>query len=159
MGLMDKAREREPDFKKPDVGQFIPEDAQDAVSRVVAAGMKIMYSPETRDDLVAEVQREEPIPQKMAQSVTGLMLTLDSQSKGGIPMRAMFPAAMELLGEAAEVLSAAGQRVTQADYNDAAGLMFVLMAKKMGAADGDIEATLKQAAGGGEPAPQEPEMA
>jgi hypothetical protein len=139
-------------FKRPDISQFTPPAMQDIVQRIAAAGMKIMYSPDMRQELMKEVQRDVPVPQKLAEAVVGLMLTLDQKAQGGIPAQAIFPAAMELLGEAAEVLSAAGQQVTQQDYNDAARMMFVLIARKMGAKDDQIMGAAQQIAGGGAPA-------
>lgn len=148
MALMQKARLLESaKFKKPDISGFVPPEARDAVDRVVAAGQKLMYSPDMRQELQAEVQRDAPPAQKMAESVTGLLLTLDKQSQGGIPMAALFPAAMELMGEAAEVLAAAGQPVTQTDYNEAAQQMFVMISRKLGIDDEQIMGAAEQAAG------------
>lgn len=151
-------------FKRPDISQFVPPEQADAVQRIAAAGMKLMYSPQMRQELMQEVHRQVPVPQKLAEGVVGLMLTLDKQSQGGIPAQALFPAAMELLGEAAEVLSAAGQQVTQQDYNDAARLMFVLIARKLGAKDNQIMGAAQKIAGGqpdvgagGTGAPPEPD--
>lgn len=147
------------DFERPDIEAFIPEEAKDAVARVVAAGIKLMTSPQMRDDVQQEIQREAPMPQKLAEATTGLMLTLDKQSQGGIPVAAMFPAAMELLGEAAEVMVAAGQPVTQADYNEAAQMMFVMIGKRMGATEEQMMGAAEQAIGqggaqeGAEPSP------
>lgn len=155
--LLQAARDRAPGFTKPDIQAFIPPDQQDAVARVVAAGQKLMYSPDMRDELMAEVEREGPPAQKMAEAVTGLLLTLDGQAQGGIPLPAMFPAAMELLGEAAEVLNAAGQAVTQNDYNEAAQTMFVLIARKLGADDEQIMQGAQQAMAGGEAVAMEAE--
>lgn len=143
-------------FQRPDIGQFIPEESKDAVARVVAAGMKLMYSPQMREEVQKEIQREAPVGQKLAESVTGLVLTLDQQARGGIPMEAIFPAAMELLGEAAEVLTAAGETVTQADYNDAAQRMFVLIGQKLGATEEQLMGAAEQAVSGGQPAQQAP---
>lgn len=151
--LMQKARLLESaKFKKPDISGFIPPEAKDAVDRVVAAGTKLMYSPDMRQELQAEIDRDVPPAQKMAEAVTGLILTLDKQSQGGIPVQALFPAAMELMGEAAEVLAAAGQPVTQEDYNEAARQMFVLLGRKMGATDEQLMQGAEQIAGqaGGE---------
>lgn len=120
-------------FKKPDVSQFVPPELADAVDRVVAAGHKIMYSPDMREELRAEVQRDAPTPQKLAEAVVGLLLTLDKQAKGGIPNGALFPAAIKLLGEGADLLSAAGQAVSQEDFNEAARMSFVLIGTKLGA--------------------------
>lgn len=153
MALMKKARLLESaKFQKPDISQFIPPEAKDAVDRVVAAGTKLMYSPDMRQELQAEIERDVPPAQKMAEAVTGLILTLDKQSKGGIPVQALFPAAMELMGEAAEVLAAAGQPVTQEDYNEAARQMFVLIGRKLGASDEQLMQGAEQIAGqaGGE---------
>lgn len=135
-------------FKRPSTAQFVPPDQKDAVDRISAAGMKIIYSPSMREELKAEVARDVPAAQKMAEAVVGLMLTLDKQTQGGIPMPALFPAALDLLGESAEVLIAAGQPVTQADYNEAAQMMFVLMARKLGAKDEEIMGAVEKMAGG-----------
>lgn len=158
MALMQSAADRKakaPRFKRPNVEQFIPEQARDAVQRVVAAGMKVMYAPEMRQEIIKEVQSDAPTAQKMAESVTGLMLMLDRKSQGGIPLQAIFPAAMELLGEAGEVLSAAGEPVTQADYNEAAQMLFINIGRKLGASDEQMMGAAQQAAGSAEPEPGE----
>lgn len=134
-------------FKRPDISKFVPQGMEDVVARVSAAGQRIMYSDQMRDELRAEVQRDAPVAQKMAESVVGLLLTIDKQTQGGIPEGALFPAGLDLLGEAAEVLTKAGQQVTQEDYNEAARMMFVLMAKKLGIKDDQIMGAAAQAAG------------
>lgn len=142
-------------FNKPDPSAFIPKGAEDAVQRVVAAGMKTMYAPAMRKQLLNEINRQVPVPQKLAEGVVGLVLSLDKQTQGGIPQTAIFPAILMLLGEAAELLINAGQRVTQDDYNTAAQQAFVLYARKMGAKDEDIMGELRrQQAGLGGGAPQ-----
>jgi len=160
--LMQRAQERAPQeqtqgFKKPDPSTFIPKGQEDAVERVVAAGLKTMYAPGMREELQNEVNRDVPVPQKLAEGVVGLVLTLDKQTKGGIPMPAIFPAILMLLAEGAEVLNAAGQPVTQEDYNEAAQLAYVLWARKMGAKDEDIMGQLEQQVAGGQGAPQAPQ--
>jgi hypothetical protein len=140
--LMQRAQSRQTesappagDFKRPDIKALIPPEQADAVQRIVAAGMKIMYSPGMREELAAEVKRDAPVPQKMARGVVGLMMTMDKQSKGGLPAGALFPAMLELMGEAAETLTAAGQEVTQEDYNEAVRMGVVLIAQGLGAKD------------------------
>lgn len=142
-------------FKKPDPSTFIPKGQEDAVQRVVAAGLKTMYAPGMRQDLMNEINRDVPIPQKMAEGVVGLVLTLDKQTKGGIPMPAIFPAVLMLLAESAELLTNAGQAVTQEDYNEAAQMAYVLFARKMGAKDEQIMGELQKRVGGGEMEPGE----
>ena len=66
----------------------------------------------------------------------------------GLPVAAIFPAELELLVEAAGVAKAAGQNVSQQDYNDAAMMMAVLPAQKMGAKDEEIMGEAQKWAGG-----------
>lgn len=145
-GIIDKARESRA-FKRPDIGSFIPPELKDAVARVSAAGQRLMYSPDMRDELLQAVQSEAPVPQKMAENVAGLILTLDSQSSKGIPEGAIFPAALDLLAEAAEVLTEAGTKVTTEEYNEAARMLFVILGRKLGIPDEQLMATAEQAAG------------
>jgi len=157
MAILDQARQRAA-FQPPDPSTFVPPEQKDAVDRVVAAGQRIMYAPDMRQELLAEVKSKEPIPIKLAKAVTGLMLTLDQQSKGGIPQQALFPAALELLGEAATVLTKAGQQVTQDEYKEAARAMFVLMGHKLGLSQDEIMQGAQQALDGqGADAENDPE--
>lgn len=142
------------DFQMPDWRAFTPPEQMDAVERILAAGVKTMYAPAMRDELKQAVQSDAPMPQKLAENTAGLLLTLDKQSKGGIPIPALFPAAMALLGEAAEVVKAAGQDVGQEDFNDAALLLYALLGKKLGASDEQLMQSATQMAGQGGQAPQ-----
>lgn len=146
MGLADKAAAAAPadsggtgePFKKPDISSVIPPEVKDVVDRVVAAGMKIMYSPAARDDLMKAVQSTDPLPKTLAMNITGLMLMIDQKAgKSGIPPQAIGPASMELLGDACELMSQS-KPVTMDDYKSAAQMMFVLIGKKLGASDADI---------------------
>jgi hypothetical protein len=129
--LLQKAQARAPEAPKKDWASFAPPQARDAAQRIVAAGMRLMYSPAMRDELSAAVQSEAPPAQKLAENVVGLMLVLDKQSNGQMPVDAMFPAAMGLLSEASEILGATGQKVTADVFQEAAARMVGLMAQKI----------------------------
>lgn len=150
--LMQQAQEQEPaagTFKKPDIGQFVPDGIKDAVARVIAAGHRILYGQEMAQEVQAAIDSPDPVPKKLADNTAGLLLTLDQQSQGGIPEAAIFPAGMELLGEAAEVLQAAGQTVTQEDYNEAARMLYVTLGQKLGLGEDQLMGAAQQAVGGG----------
>lgn len=132
-------------FKKPDITQFVPPNLKDVVDRVVAAGVKVMYSPQMKEQVQQAIESQQPVPQKLAENVTGLLLTLDKQTPSGIPQEAIFPVGVELMGEAAEVLQTAGQDVTQGDFNDAMQMMYVLVGKKLGATDEQLMQGASQA--------------
>lgn len=159
MKRAEKAAPKGAKFTAPDVSQFVPPEIQDQVQRVVAAGVKFIYSPQMREQVQKEIARDVPLPQKLAEATLGLMLSLDQQTKGGIPQAALFPAGMNLLGEAGEILSAAGQPVDQDAYNEAARILFVQMSKKLGMSDDDIMTVAAQAAGKGGQAAAAPEEA
>lgn len=142
-------------FTRPDISKSIPAEQQDAVGRIVASGMRVMYAPEMKSRVLEVVKSQEPIPKKLAESVVGLMLMLDQRAKGGLPIEALPYAAVELLGEAAELLSAANQPVSDEDFKTAATMTVWLTARKMGATDEQVMAGLQQ---GGAPAAQEPAM-
>lgn len=151
-------------FEKKDISGAIPPEIKDAVDRIVAAGIKMMYAPATRKQLMASVQSQEPVPKKIAEAVTGLLLVLDQKAQGGqqapgappmpgappqapqqpgqggqgLPAQAIFPAGYELAAEAATVLVKAGQPVTQDDFNGAIQMLYVLISKKMGGTDEQI---------------------
>lgn len=138
-------------FKRPNTAQFVPPEMKDAVDRIVAAGIKMAYSPQMADERQQFLEGQEPAGQRMAQTVAGLLLTLDQQAKGGLPVGAIFPAGVELLGEAAEMLSKAGQPVSQEDFNDGARQLFVIVGQKLGGTPDQIMQAAGQAAGEGEP--------
>lgn len=145
-------------FTKPDITSAIPPEQVDAVNRIAAAGMKMMYSPGMRDELKAAVNSPEPTPKVLAENVTGLMLTIDQKAgNGGIPPEAIMPAAVELLGDAADMMVKAGRPVSQEDFKTAMQMLFVMMSKKMGMDDAAIMDTANkslppdQQVGGGAP--------
>lgn len=146
------------DFTPKDPREFVPEESRDAVDRVVAAGMKLLYSAEMEDERQEAIQSPQPVAKKLADNITGLMLTLDQQSKGGIPQAALFPAAVMLLNEAGQMLIQAGQKVTQDDYNESMQILYVQIGKKLGATDDQLMTAAQEALakkGGGE-APVDP---
>jgi len=138
-------------FKRADVASKVPPDLKDAFDRTVAAGMKFMYAPEMRQKVLEEIQRDAPVPQQLAESTVGLLLTMDGKSQGGIPEQVLYLAGMELLGEAAEILVQAGKPVTQENYDDGLNLMFVLIDKKRGVDPKQtMDSATKAVQGGGE---------
>lgn len=154
-------------FEKKDISSAIPPEAKDAVDRIVAAGMKIMFNPATRQHMMQGIQSKEPVPKKIAENVTGLLLLVDQKAKQAgqtLPGPAIFPAAYELAAQAGEVLVKAGQPVSHEDFNSAVQLLYVMIGKKMGGTDEQIMgaaakhvegAVADEGAAAGEPVPPE----
>lgn len=137
-------------FKAADISKAIPPQYADAVQRIVAAGMKIMYSPASRQDLMAAVKSPDPLPKVLAENITGLMLTLDKHAGGsGLPPPAVMPAAYELLADAGALMVKAGRNVSQQDFTSAVQLMYVMISKKQGMNNDQIMDTAAKAVPGG----------
>lgn len=146
--LMQQARQvKAKGFTPPDWKQFTPPELVDTVERVHAAGVRLLTSPEMREEVQKAIQSHDDMATKLADNTVGLLLTLDQKSQGGIPVAALFPCAMALLAEAAEVMTASGQPVTQEEWNDAALRMFVVIGKKLGGSDEQIMQSAEQAFG------------
>jgi hypothetical protein len=97
---------------------------QDAYSKTVIAGMKILYSPETSDGIVKMLQAGADDPAKaLANTVSTIITQLDEKAKGAIPEGVILPASAELLGLTAELADKAGaftadkNTITQAMQN------------------------------------------
>lgn len=81
---------------------------QNAFQRIVAAGLKIMYSPQTRQ-LLQNQMRQHGEPTEIAgEGVAKLIAIAYKESRGTMPMKAAIPAAQVLLCEALDFMAKAG---------------------------------------------------
>ena len=81
---------------------------EEKVHRVVLAGMKLMYSPETFKMLLSGITKQAPIPQKLAMEVAGVMHLIDQKSQSGLTPDVVAPASVLLLFELAEFMRQSG---------------------------------------------------
>lgn len=123
----------------------LPDALKDPVNRVVTAGMKILYSPESRATIMQIYQQIVQggfQPQQIANGMTHLMSMIVAGSRGKAPMPALYPAAVILLTYVLEDLQKKGLQVT----DDLVKTVGSMMAQK-----------LKQTfGGGGSPTPPAP---
>ena len=90
--------------------QHVPPELRAPVERLVLAGKKVMFGPETNEMAMAEVDRHEDGPGAgAAVGVAALMSQLLTRVKGAMPVPAIVPAALILLMEALEFLGEAGR--------------------------------------------------
>lgn len=139
--------------------EAIPPNLRDAFERVVLAGMKVMYSPET-EELVSEAMNAPgEVWKKLGEGVAGLMMLLDKQSGKGIPQDVIIPAAIELVSEAADHMNQTGQAVSPDDLKTATQYAAILIAKKFGANDEQITGMFGGQQSGGQQDAQVPQSA
>lgn len=89
----------------------IPQQAlsmQEKTQRIVMAGMKVMYSPETSKMLTEGMTSDAPMPQKLAMEVAGVMKIVHDKTANGLPPETVAPAAMMLLFELAQFMQQSG---------------------------------------------------
>jgi hypothetical protein len=82
----------------------IPPELQEAYERTVIAGMKVMFSKESHQFMLKEIQKPGDMGDKLGQSVAGLMLMLFKESNQSMPPQVIIPAGLELLMQAADFL-------------------------------------------------------
>jgi CheY-like chemotaxis protein len=99
----------------------------DQYERLVAAGMKVMYAPETRNVVQKYLSGPEEPVTKAVKGVMSLLGLLTQKSKTKIEMDVLMPVAMTLMVEALDVLSQKGDIEFTPDVVAQAMSMFVEM--------------------------------
>lgn len=86
----------------------VPPELMGAFQRIVTAGLKVMYSPQTRQMLASQLKQQGDPSEIVGQGIAKLMAILYQQSKGTMPMKAAIPAAQVLTCEAIDFAAKAG---------------------------------------------------
>lgn len=97
-----------------EIAETLPKQFHEAFARVVKAGMKVIFSPDTHDDVIELIsQNEGNIGEAMGQQIAGLMAMLYQKSNQTMPGEVIVPAGIYLLAEAEEFLeSVTGEEIT-----------------------------------------------
>lgn len=97
-----------------EIAESLPKEFHEAFARVVRAGMKVIFSPETHDDVVEMLsQNQGDIGVAMGQQLASLMVMLYEKSNKTMPGEVIVPAGIYLLSEAEEFLEqVTGEEIT-----------------------------------------------
>lgn len=121
------------------VRSTIPPQFRVAVQKLVLAGQKIMYDPQTHHLMVQALQSDSDPAHAVGMGVTQLMTMMWVQSKGTIPLPAMIPAAILLTCEALDFCEQTKLLKPDADMvGNAVQIVVSYMMQKMGIKPGDI---------------------
>lgn len=93
------------------------------LQRIVVAGMKVMFAPQTRHMLQQALQGSSPIGVKVGQGVAGLLGLLQQESQGSLPKNLLIPAGMVLCVHACEFLDQSGAQLGDKDVGVAIDAM------------------------------------
>jgi hypothetical protein len=130
------------------MSQSIPTNFQEAFAKVVTAGMKVMFSEETHDLMIDQLNQEGDVGQIAGESIAGLMLLLFQKSNETMPIEVIIPSGVYLLGEAADFI----EKVTQVEMTPdiiatATQVMMEQIATKFGVDPSKLLAAAEQAKG------------
>jgi len=95
-----------------------PEDVQ-SLKKIVAAGMKVMFSKETHQYMTEMLDKEGEISGKLGYGIGELMGVLFQESKGRIPGQLIMPAAAILLVNACEFIERTGEEMNMDIFSEA----------------------------------------
>lgn len=125
----------------------LPDQAKDGVHRIILAGRKIMYAPETKEIIENELSQNIPDWQKLGESIAGLMVIIDGQAQGKIPSAFIVPSAIQLTFDAADFLQESGRMdLNDEDVAQATIYVSILLLKKMRVPDEQIMQMAQQLA-------------
>ncbi|MBK8772473.1 MAG: hypothetical protein IPM06_18905 [Rhizobiales bacterium] len=121
----------------PQDGGNIPPNApqmdpalKEAFQKVVMAGLKIMYAPQTRETLASSLSQDQPIADVVASNVAGLMRIMDDKSGGKIPRQVIIPAAVVLMQDLFKFVAESGiAQPTEDDATQALQKLVVTLAQ------------------------------
>lgn len=136
----------------------LPPQFRVAVQRIVLAGMKVMFSPETHHLMLQAIQTDSDPAHAVGMGVTQLLTLLWKESKGTMPIPALVPAGILLCCEGLDFMEKSGMiKVTPDIVDNAVQTVTAYMMQKLGYTPQDM-ARIAQApgAGGGQSPQQSP---
>lgn len=156
----DEGSENAAEASKAQIEAHIPPQFQAPVERLVLAGMKAMFHPESHQLMLDELRAQgDDLGKGAAVGIAALMSQLLARVKGQLPQPAIVPAALILLMEALSFLDEAGQLEATPDVvaeatQDLAGYLM----QKLGLTPDKVkeaQAVFAQQGGMGGPMPDE----
>jgi hypothetical protein len=123
----------------------MPPELQEAYERVVIAGMKVMFSKESHDFMLRQLQQGGSLGEKLGKGVAGLLLVLFKQSNETMPPQVIIPAGVELVAQAADFLKEAGmEQPTNDDIGQGIQIMISIILEKFGVQPEQMQQMLNQ---------------
>jgi len=126
---------------------------QQAMERIIIAGMKVMFDKQTHKLMLTELDGPGDMVTKLAEATTKLMILLFKHSNGTMPPDLIIPAGGVLMAKACEFLNQSCETVTEDQFRQALTAMTKLIMKVAGAKDG-VQAPTQAPIGAKPPAQQ-----
>ena len=114
-------------------GMKIPPQFQEMYTRVVIAGMKVMFSDQSHHLMEQELKHPGTIAEKLGRGIAGLMLLLYKHSNKTMPPQIMIPVGMELMMHAVDYYRQTDKiTITDQDIGEATQTMVALLMHSAG---------------------------
>jgi hypothetical protein len=127
---------------------------KNSFERIIAAGLKFMYSKETHDEMVGILNAKRPPEINVGDGVGKLMGILWNEGKGTLPMQAYMPAAAVLLCEGMDFAEKAGKiQVTPQTLAAATKECYAIVLRQFGVTPEKMQQMLAQQGKGGQGMP------
>lgn len=128
----------------------IPKNLQEAFTRVVKAGMKVMFSEQTHDMMMEQLSQDGELPQVLGEGIAGLMLILYKKSNETMPPEIIIPSGIYLLSEGADFMETImGEEMPPDIIADAVEVMTSILMEKFGIKKENFNMAMEKAAAGG----------
>lgn len=110
----------------------VPPQLQKAYEKIVLAGMKVMFDPQTHEMALQQLDGEGPIEDRLSTGIMGLMAILWQQSNQTMPPQLIVPAAVALYLQAVEFLKKSGEEITPEQLSGGLVKTITLLLEKFG---------------------------
>ena len=145
-----QAEELTPEQLAEKAAADVPEEFKEAFTKVVAAGMKVMYSDETHELMLDELEGEGPLEQRMGEAIAGLMRLLYEKSNQAMPTEVIIPAATYLLAKGVSFLKkVTGEALTPEVLGAATDIMVQSIMQNFGIDPAKFSSNMEEAAAKG----------
>lgn len=112
----------------------IPKQFEESFSKIITAGMRIMFSDETHELMLDQLEQEGDFAQNIGNAITGLMLLMYQKSNGTMPQELIIPAGIYLLAKGVNFIEkVTGEQVTSDVLSQAIQMMLDTLIEKTGA--------------------------
>lgn len=123
----------------------LPPELQNAYERVVAAGMKVLFSKQTHQYMLDQLQAPGANAEKLGQGIAKVMVFLFNESNGTMPQEVIVPAAMLLVLKAADFVNQSGKgKITDAEIGQAMEILVDSLFEGFGADRSQLDAAMAQ---------------
>jgi hypothetical protein len=123
----------------------LPPELQDAYTRVVAAGMKVLFSKQTHDLMLEQLNAPGDNATKLGQGIARVIVFLFNESNGTMPQDVIVPAAMLLLMKAADFINKSGKgQVSDEEIGQAMEILIDSLFEGFGADRSELDAAMSQ---------------